>query len=151
MIHPIKHFIRGNSTMRETWGNFISDLQHLRDEEQRQAISNIASRDDKRSILDNLRATHVAEGNDACAAIRDVIGNPFRRPVVDPDWLRWNDSTVQRIATSITDGNAFDRMPILADALEDAGCNSVEILQHCRETRLHVRGCWMLELLRQVA
>jgi hypothetical protein len=42
---------------------------------------------------------------------------------------------------------AFDRLPILAGAVEDAGCANTHILFHCRQTRDHVRGCWVLELI----
>ena len=45
-------------------------------------------------------------------------------------------------------GRAFERLPILADALEEAGCDNAEMLGHCREqARVHVRGCWVLDLL----
>ncbi len=42
---------------------------------------------------------------------------------------------------------AFDRMPILADALQDAGCDNLNILNHCRQPGEHVRGCWVVDLL----
>lgn len=63
------------------------------------------------------------------------------------DWLAWNDGTVRRLAQSIYDENAFDRLPILADALEDAGCTDADILNHCRQLGEHVRGCWVIDLL----
>ena len=61
--------------------------------------------------------------------------------------MAWNAGTVRRIAQAIYDDRAFDRMPILADALEDAGCDNADILNHCRESREHVRGCWVVDLL----
>jgi hypothetical protein len=79
--------------------------------------------------------------------LRDVFGNPFRIPFVDPAWLEWNDGTVPRLAQVIYDERAFDRMPALADALEDAGCDDADILRHCREPGEHVRGCWVIDLL----
>lgn len=76
-----------------------------------------------------------------------VLGNPFRPATVNPSWLTWNDGTVRRIAKSIYDDRAFERMPILADCLEDAGCDDETILNHCRGEGPHVRGCWGLDLL----
>jgi hypothetical protein len=79
--------------------------------------------------------------------LREILGNPFRPVAVDSRWLNWNDGTVSQIAQAIYDERAFDRMPILADALEDAGCDNADILNHCREPGEHVRGCWVLDLL----
>ena len=64
--------------------------------------------------------------------LRDVFGNPFRRARVDPAWLAWNDGTVVKIAQSIYTERRFEDMPILGDALEDAGCSDAEILGHLR-------------------
>ena len=62
---------------------------------------------------------------------------------IDPDWLT---SDVVALAEGIYAERAFDRMPILADALQDAGCDSAEVLSHCRDTSLaHVRGCWVID------
>ena len=77
----------------------------------------------------------------------DIFGNPFRPVQVDPTWLRWNDSTIPKIAQSLYDDRAFDRMPILADALEDAGCTDAAILDHCRGPGPHSRGCFLIDLL----
>jgi hypothetical protein len=77
--------------------------------------------------------------------VRDIFGNPFRPLAVDRAWLT---STVVALAEGIYADRAFDRMPILADALQDAGCDSEDILAHCRDTqRTHVRGCWVIDLL----
>jgi|SRR5579872_1640175 len=81
------------------------------------------------------------------ALLHDLFGNPFRPVAVHPIWLTWNDGTVQRIAQAIYDERAFDRMPILADALEDAGCLDPDILNHCRQPGVHVRGCWVIDAL----
>jgi hypothetical protein len=79
--------------------------------------------------------------------LHEMFGNPFQASRVDATWLVWNDGTVRRIAQAIYDERAFDRMPILADALEDAGCDDADILRHCREPGEHVRGCWVIDLL----
>ena len=64
---------------------------------------------------------------------------------LQPSWLT---STVVAPAAGISDEGAFDRMPILADALQDAGCDSEDILAHCRDPKQgHVRGCWVIDLV----
>ena len=80
-------------------------------------------------------------------AFRDIIHNPFRAPLIPRTVLTWNDGTVPRIAQGIYDGRAFDRMPILHDALLDAGCDDEDILAHCRGAGPHVRGCWVIDLI----
>jgi hypothetical protein len=67
------------------------------------------------------------------------------RPLtIDSSWLT---STVKRLADSIYERKAFERLPILGDALEDAGCNNADILHHCRQQGDHVGGCWVVDLL----
>jgi hypothetical protein len=61
--------------------------------------------------------------------------------------LTWNDGIVIKLAQAIYEERAFDRLPILADALEEAGCSDTEILAHCRGPGPHVRGCWVVDLL----
>ena len=82
----------------------------------------------------------------ACHAefMRDIFGNPFRPVTADPAWLT---SDVVALATSIYAEKAFDRLPILADALQDAGCDNADVLDHCRSDGPHVRGCWVVDLL----
>jgi hypothetical protein len=55
------------------------------------------------------------------------------------------------MAQAIYDERRFGDLPILADALEDAGCNDARILSHCRDEQEHVRGCWVLDLVRSVS
>jgi len=76
--------------------------------------------------------------------LRDMAGNPFRPVVVDPDW---RNSTVVALARGIYDERAFERLPILADALQDAGCDNDDVLNHCRGSGPHVRGCWVVDLV----
>ena len=80
-----------------------------------------------------------------CHLVRDVFGNPFRPAVMKREWIAANDRSVEAVARSIYDERAFDRMPILADALEDAGCDDETILAHCRGPGPHVRGCWVVD------
>jgi hypothetical protein len=84
------------------------------------------------------------EGLDACDLMHEVIGNPFSPVTVDPRWLT---ETVVALATGIYADRAFDRMPILADALEEAGCADEQVLAHCRGDGPHVRGCWVVDLV----
>jgi hypothetical protein len=79
--------------------------------------------------------------------IRDIFGNPFHRPVIAPEWLAVGDRAVLRLAQGIDEDRAFDRLPILADALEDAGCTDAELLAHCRSGGEHVRGCFVVNAL----
>nr|AIA11533.1 Unknown Function [uncultured bacterium] len=79
--------------------------------------------------------------------LRCIYGNPFRPVKADPLWLTWNDSTIPQLARTIYEERDFDLLPILADALEDAGCTDAEMLAHCRGPRPHVRGCWVVDLL----
>jgi hypothetical protein len=76
-----------------------------------------------------------------------IFGNPFRPVSLDPAWLHCNGGTVRKMAEAIYDDRAFDRLPILADALEEAGCTDRAVLDHCRGSGAHVRGCWVLDLL----
>jgi hypothetical protein len=85
---------------------------------------------------------------DGAAFLRCFFPNPCRpAPAVDPSWLTWNDGTVAKLAAAIYDGRRFSDLPILADALEDAGCADAAMLAHCRCGGEHVRGCWVVDLL----
>jgi hypothetical protein len=80
--------------------------------------------------------------------LRDILGPlPFRPVIVDPSWLNWNGGTVVRLAQSIYDDRAIDRLPVLGDALEEAGCQDPDILAHCRSGGDHIRGCWPVDLI----
>jgi hypothetical protein len=81
--------------------------------------------------------------------LRDIVDNPFRlvRVNVDPSLLAWREGAIVNIAQTIYDEHAFDHLPILADALEDAGCTDPTILENLRISGHHVHGCWVLDLL----
>lgn len=83
--------------------------------------------------------------------LRDIFGNPFRPVSVNTSWLTWNDGTVVKLAQSIYDERTFDRLPILADALEEAGCSDADILNHLRGPGPHVRGCWVVDAILEKA
>ena len=93
-----------------------------------------------------LSATHEpdAERFAQCIDLRDIFGNPFRPVAVESHWLT---PAVRDLAAAIYAGRAFDRLPVLADALEEAGCGHANILAHCRGPGPHVRGCWVVDLI----
>jgi hypothetical protein len=86
-------------------------------------------------------------GQCQCTLLRCIFGNPFRPSCIDPACLAWHDGTVRRIAEAIYDDHAFGQLPILADALEEAGCTEADVLNHCRQPGEHARGCWVVDLL----
>jgi hypothetical protein len=64
-----------------------------------------------------------------------------------PGWLTWNGRMVGQLVRVIEQETAFHLLPVLGDALEEAGCTNADILDHCHGARAHGRGCWVLELL----
>lgn len=83
-----------------------------------------------------------------CDLIRELCGNPFHRIVVDPNWANWNAGSVGKLARMIYDKERFADMPILADALADAGCDEGQLVEHLRrQPGNHIPGCWALDWL----
>lgn len=78
----------------------------------------------------------------SCDLLRCIFGNPFR-PIVFAD--SWRSETAVALASAIYAERAFDRLPILADALEEAGCDHADVLSHCRGSGPHARGCWVVD------
>jgi hypothetical protein len=76
----------------------------------------------------------------------ELIGpNPFR-PLTFSS--AWRTDTAVALASQMYESRDFSAMPILADALQDAGCDNDAILSHCRDTSLtHVRGCWVVDFV----
>src|SRR5262245_48542124 len=85
-----------------------------------------------------------AECPELASLIREIFGNPFRPVVFSPDWC---DSTAVALARQMYESRDFSAMPILADALQDGGCDNSDILDHCRGSGPHVRGCWVVDLV----
>jgi hypothetical protein len=86
-----------------------------------------------------------------CELLREIVGNPFRPIMLDPVW---RTSTVAALAQAAYDERALpagtlapDRLAVLADALEEAGCTTADLLDHLRGPGPHVRGCWVIDLL----
>ena len=77
------------------------------------------------------------------SVVREIVGNPFAPHEFDP---QWRTSTVHDLTVTIDDERSWQKLPILADALEDAGCDDTEMLDHCRaEHAIHHRGCWVID------
>jgi hypothetical protein len=95
-------------------------------------------------LLDEYKQPEQAE---QARLLRDLPGDTFHPAMVNPEWLTWNGQAPLKIARGIYDEKAFDRLPILADALEDAGCADPDLLGHLRSPGPHVRGCWALDLI----
>ncbi len=89
-------------------------------------------------------AGRLSEQTAQAALLREMFGNPFQPTMVDPEWLT---STVTAIARGMCASGDFSAMPILADALQDAGCENSDILDHCRGPGPHARGCWVVDLV----
>jgi hypothetical protein len=98
--------------------------------------------DDWSPAWDAWHAAGKAESKVQAALVRDLFGNPFRPAYLAPGWRK---PAVLAIAQGMYGDRCFDDLPILADALEEAGCREAAILSHCREPGLHARGCWVVD------
>jgi hypothetical protein len=94
--------------------------------------------------------TKLARGDEgvkalAPAVLRDLFGPlPFRPVTTEPEW---RTSAVLDLAGQVYESRNYSLMPILADALQDAGCDNADVLEHCRRPGEHVRGCWVVDLV----
>jgi hypothetical protein len=96
-----------------------------------------------------LRSDRLTSGTDGVSlAFATIYRDLFQNPFVPINWSPdWKTSTVLDLTRTIYDRHAFDAMPILADALLDAGCDHQIVQEHCRSGRPHARGCWVLDAL----
>jgi hypothetical protein len=86
-----------------------------------------------------------AEWIEQAKLLWEIFGNPFRSVVFSPEW---RTDTALSLARTMYESREFSAMPILADALQDAGCDNDDILNHCRDVnQIHVRGCWVCDLV----
>jgi len=90
------------------------------------------------------RRIEAAERASQSDMLRDIFSNPFLPITLDPTWL---NPKLKTLAQAIYDERAYGGMPVLADALEEAGCTNADILNHCRQPETHVRGCWVVDLI----
>jgi hypothetical protein len=129
--------VESTQSMRDADGEFISFSRFANESAALAKACGPQSKPDFRKQVKRARA-------EQCFLLRDICGDPFHPVTLDP---RWQTSTVIDLGKAMYDERAFDRMPILADALMDAGCDSEEIIAHCRSEGPHVRGCWVVDLL----
>jgi hypothetical protein len=94
--------------------------------------------------LPTIRPETFAEQAAQAHLLRDIFGNPFRPATFSPEW---RTDTAVTLASQLYDSRDFTAMLILADALQDAGCDNDDILSHCRGNGPHVRGCWAVDLV----
>jgi hypothetical protein len=100
------------------------------------------------SCLDGLLPSPNEDSLRNKALLRDLFGPlPFRPVRLDSGWLTWQGGTVGHLARSIYKEGRFECLPVLADALEEAGCTDAALLAHCRINGGHVKGCWVLDHL----
>jgi hypothetical protein len=104
-------------------------------------------------VIDYIRAAHQRKPDRDAARLgqvviaRDVFGNHFPRVKASPAWSQWNDGLVVRMAEQIYEERTFDDLPMLADALEEAGCEQRTLLGHLRGGGVHVPGCWAVDVV----
>jgi hypothetical protein len=94
------------------------------------------------AISDPYREPDLDEVRTQRQLLRCVVGNPFQPMTFEPSW---RSETAVALASAIYAEHAFDRLPILADALEEAGCDHADVLTHCRGPGPHARGCWVVD------
>jgi len=110
--------------------------------------ADLAERASRRETQVGAASTRIGGGaaqtREQAALVRCVFGNPFCPGTIDRAWL---SRTVVALARQMYESRDFTAMPILADALQDAGCDNADILDHCRGPGPHVRGCWVVDLV----
>jgi hypothetical protein len=95
---------------------------------------------------------YACEEGHQCTLLRELFGNPLRPIQLDPAWLAWNDGTVRKLAEVAYDERDMpsghldrQRLAVVADALEQAGCADADVLGHLRSAGSHYRGCYALD------
>ncbi|AMV22943.1 hypothetical protein VT84_00935 [Gemmata sp. SH-PL17] len=153
VAHLGDEIVDGGRTLEELWDQSIRGWGYDGD----WAIANLVLTDGrigntirmhlagiKKSTPDSV--TRGIEVQQHCAVLRPyilcILDNPFRPVAFDP---AWRTSDVVALAQGIYADRAFDRMPILADALQEAGCDNTDVLTHCRADTVHARGCWVVD------
>jgi hypothetical protein len=127
----------------ETWKGWLRRGQYRRNKSYLRSGANF-----RRAINVAIWDTFVEQASQQqCVWLRDLFGNPFRPATIHSSCLRWNDRSIPKLAQSIYKDHAFDRLPVLGDALEEAGCTNADILSHCRQPEEHFRGCWVVDLI----
>ncbi len=135
--HQCGHYLRGVITSQELFNKMIDILAGLKDSALRTLANTVGT-----AVYQEFCAEAARYGR--WLSLELIGSNPFRPVSFNPNW---RTSTVVAIAKTTYDSRDFSPMPILADALEDAGCDHADILAHCRGDGPHVRGCWVVDLV----
>ena len=126
-----------NVSVPEPYRGRVKRLKAASEEARRLALAEQGRQSDERESALRL---------EFCEQFRCVAGNPFRPAYLRPEW---RSEHVVAIAEAVERTGDYAVMPILADALEDAGCDCDALLEHCRGPGPHVRGCWAIDLIRR--
>jgi hypothetical protein len=122
-------------------GNAARSVAHALDADWRKAHARAVRPGDR----ERMRSGSPDERAWQCKVLRDLL--PFEPVEIDPTWQAWAGGQVVALAQSIYDEQRWQDTPVLADALEEAGCIDERILAHCRSGAMHLRGCWLVDAL----
>jgi hypothetical protein len=105
--------------------------------------------EDDNTSLQRWRSMHASHREEEVqvSLLREIAAQVFRPVVIDPIIRAWNDGTVVKLAQGVYEERSFAQMPILGDALEEAGCTDQALLTHCRQRQGHILGCWAVDLI----
>ena len=157
VVEAVERYADRPSTELQLWsapGNLLPDgwLDNPANRAAREtayAVARVSARRARAFAVDAVRASggaaeRLLEWQRQCALIRCIFGDPFARRDIDRTWVT---PTINNMAELAYEERQFDDLPILGDALEEAGCDNADILNHCRQPGEHVRGCWALDTL----
>ncbi|MBL8796890.1 MAG: hypothetical protein JNM56_23515 [Planctomycetia bacterium] len=144
IYRALEFWLRGLILTSECWGKILEFHTLQNDYRLRCVRRELEGSDSLAAAIQTHRAQNAEDWRKITVYFHDIVDGLLRTAVWDRSWLTAN---VQSVAQGIYDERAFDRLPILADALEDAGCDHADILNHCRQPGVHVRGCWCVDLL----
>jgi hypothetical protein len=124
---------------------FLRELDHYRDRLHAAMLAHTSTFPDE--WLNRRELPSGGLWKNTAGLVRCLFGNPSRSLTIDSAWLSWHNGLLVLMARQIYDSRDFRDMPVLADALEEAGCTNPDILDHCRSGGEHVRGCWVIDAL----
>jgi hypothetical protein len=171
-LNVVEHYADGLAGPEDLWSAHDAVVQEEIERRERQSVSGMAYAalealshpsgpgpfrvaefaaaafaEDRHDRQTGWNAVLAVERKIQCELLREVVGNRFRPARAEASWLCWHGGTIPDLAPAVYDGKAFDRLPVLADALEEAACTDTDVLAHCRRAGGHVRGCWVVDVL----
>jgi hypothetical protein len=138
-----RYALADNSEGREYYADSAVRTAYYAMETAYQIAYEAAATADRAAFATGMNAK-AAESAAQANLLRDIFGTPFCPVSLDS---AWRTPPVLALASGTYAERAFDRLPILADALQDAGCESDDVLGHCLGPGPHVRGCWVVDLI----